>query len=67
MKMKIVTKRHGKEDPMNDVSILLRTINRLRNYALVPKGVYHFDTMEEADKWMIRQIASIHARRNSKT
>lgn len=67
MKMKVHTKRHGEEDPIRDAAILLHTINQLRNYALVPRGVYRFSSMEEADQWMTKQIANIHARQNSKT
>lgn len=67
MKMKIHTKRHGKEDTVQDAAILLKTINRLRNWALIPKGVYRFVSNQEADQWMIKQIASTHAHRSSKT
>ncbi|MBI4223908.1 MAG: hypothetical protein HY609_03160 [Deltaproteobacteria bacterium] len=67
MKMKTVTKRMGKEDPIRDAAILLKTINRLRNYDLIPKGVYHFSSFQEADQWMMQQIASTHAHRNLKT
>lgn len=65
--MKIITKRHGKVDTTRDAAILLRTINRLRGGALVPKGVYRFSSMMEADEWMMRQIARTHVRQNSKT
>lgn len=54
-------------DPVRDIAILQRTINRLRGGALVPRGVYRFTSHEEADEWMIRQIAATHARRSSKT
>lgn len=65
--MKIVTKRHGKEDPLKDAIILQKTLSRLQGRALIPKGVYRFDSLEEADEWMIRQIAATHARLNLKT
>lgn len=67
MKMKIVTKRFGKEDPIQDSRILQRTMNRLRGTALVPKGVYRFKTFEEADQWMTQMMAATHARLSLKT
>ena len=67
MTMKIITKRHGKPNPIKDAEILLKTINRLRKRALIPKGVYRFSSPEEADQWMMRQIVSTHARLKSKT
>jgi hypothetical protein len=54
-------------DNLRDVAILQRTLNRLRRRALVPKGVYRFARHEEADEWMIRQIASTHVRLGSRT
>ena len=65
--MKTVTKRHGKEDTLRDVAILQRTFNRLRKNKLIPKGVYHFDSMKEADQWLIQKIISTHEHQNSKT
>lgn len=67
MKMKTVTKRHGPENHIRDIGILLRTMNRLRNFALIPKGLYKFKTFTESNTWMTHQIASTHARLNSKT
>ena len=67
MKMKIFTKRFGKEDFIKDASILQRTINRLRKYALIPKGVYRFKSFEEADQWMTKTIADTHVLQKSKT
>ncbi|MBI1870853.1 MAG: hypothetical protein HYS07_06650 [Chlamydiae bacterium] len=64
--MKLITKRFGKVDFFRDVSILLRTINKLRKGALIPKGVYRFSSMEEADQWMIKAIVTTHVRLNSK-
>lgn len=66
MKMKVVTKRKGIEDPVEDSRILQRTLNRIRGNALVPAGVYRFRTFEEADQWMIKMIANTHVRRSSK-
>jgi hypothetical protein len=65
--MRRISRRPEGDDPLRDIAILQRTINRLRGGALVPKGVYRFATHEDADRWMIRQIAATHARRSSKT
>ncbi len=62
-----VSRRPEGEDPLRDIAILQRTINRLRGHDLVPRGVYRFATHEEADRWMIQQMAATHARRSSKT
>jgi hypothetical protein len=65
--IKRVSRRQEGEDVLRDISILQRTINRLRGGDLVPRGVYRFSTHEEADEWMMRQMAATHARRSSKT
>jgi hypothetical protein len=65
--MKVVSRRSPGEDPVRDIAILQRTLNRLRGPALVPRGVYRFATHEEADAWMTRQIVATHARLSSKT
>jgi hypothetical protein len=62
-----LSKRSPGGDPLRDAEILQRTMNRLRGGALVPKGVYRFERHEEADSWMMRQIAATHARQSSKT
>ena len=62
-----ISRRPRGEDVLGDVAILQRTLNRLRGGALVPKGLYRFARHEEADEWMIRQIASTHARLSSRT
>ena len=62
-----ISRRPPGSDSVRDAAILQRTLNRLRQGALVPKGVYRFVRHEEADEWMIRQIASTHARLSSKT
>ena len=41
--------------------------DRLRGGKLVPRGVYRFARHEEADQWMMRQIAASHAPPSSKT
>ena len=53
-------------DPIAQAAILQHTMIQLRGCGLVPKGVYRFRTHEEADEWMMRQIAATHARRSSK-
>jgi hypothetical protein len=50
-----------------ELRTLQRTMNRLRGRALVPRGLYRFRSHEEADRWMMREIASTHARQSSKT
>lgn len=65
--IKRISRRREGEDPLRDIAILQRTINRLRGGDLVPRGVYRFGTHEEADEWMMRQMAATHARRSSRT
>ena len=65
--MKVITKRKGVGDPIEDARILQRTLNQVRGNALVPKGVYRFKTFEEADQWMIKMIARTHVLRRSRT
>lgn len=60
-----IARRQRGENSLRDAAILQRTLNRLRKGALVPKGVYRFATHEEADEWMIRQVASTHERVNA--
>jgi hypothetical protein len=62
--IKRISRRFEGEDTLRDVAILQRTVNRLRGNALVPRGLYRFRSHEEADEWMIRQIARSHARLN---
>ena len=54
-------------DALRDSAILQRTLNALRENALVPRGVYRFASHEEADAWMTLQIAATHARLSSGT
>jgi hypothetical protein len=65
--IKRISRRSEGEDTLRDVAILQRTVNRLRGNALVPRGLYRFRSHEEADEWMMRQIARTHARLSSKT
>lgn len=66
LRIKRVSRRREGEDPLRDIAILQRTVNRLRGRALVPRGIFRFDTHEEAHEWMLRQMASTHERQNSK-
>ena len=54
-------------DIAGEIRALQGTLNRMRRWHLVPKGVYRFSGLEEADAWMTRQIAATHARLSSKT
>ncbi|MDO8518535.1 MAG: hypothetical protein Q7T11_00030 [Deltaproteobacteria bacterium] len=65
--MKVFTKRHGKPDKIEEARRLMTLVRRLRGDALVPKGVYRFKTMEEANQWMLQKMASTRAFLNSKT
>jgi len=67
MRVKRVAGRREQEDVLRDIDILQDTMNQLRGCGLIPKGVYRFQTHEEADEWMMRQIAANHARHASKT
>lgn len=62
-----VSRRPIGQDVIRDISILQRTINRLRGVGLVPRGVYRFGSHEEADAWMMQAMAFTHAHRRSKT
>jgi len=64
--IKIHTRRSGKQNPVADSEILQRTVNRLRGVGIAPRGVYRFASHEEAEQWLIRQMARIHAHRSSK-
>lgn len=63
---RILGRRQG-DNVLRDVEILQKTLNELRGCGLIPKGVYRFHSHEEADEWMIRQIAANHARHSSRT
>lgn len=67
--MKVITKRHGKQNPIDEGAGMLRVIRQIRQIrgeALIPKGVYRFKSMEEANRWMIHTMASTHVRLFSK-
>lgn len=67
LRIKRVSRRADGQDLVRDVTILQRTINRLRGQALVRRGVYRFRTHEEAEAWMTREMAATHSRQSSKT
>ncbi len=64
--LRTVSRRPPGEDALRDASILLRTVNRLRGTGIAPRGVYRFASHEEADTWMMRQMARSPARRSLK-
>lgn len=57
MKMKIITKRHGIQNPLEGARQLLTTIRRLRGHTLTIKGVFRFKTFQESNDWMTEQMA----------
>lgn len=65
--MKVITKRRGKEDPIAEGAAMLRLVRQLRGDALIPRGVYRFKSMEEADRWMIHKMANTRVHLFSKT
>ena len=67
LRIKNVPGRLDSDDVLRDIDILHRTMNDLRGCGLIPRGVYRFRTHEEADEWMMRQIAANHARHSSRT
>lgn len=54
------------ESVLVDIQILQRTVNRLRNYDLVPKGIFRFANFQEANEWMIQKIVENHVPHNLK-
>ena len=66
MSVKTFSRGTRTEDPLLDAWILQRTLNQLRGPDLIPRGVYRFATHDEADRWMIREIAATHARRSER-
>lgn len=65
IRVKRVAGRREQENVLRDIDILQDTMNQLRGCGLIPRGVYRFRTHEEADEWMMRQIAANHARHAS--
>jgi hypothetical protein len=58
-----LSRRPEGQDLLRDVAILQRTVNELRGGDLVPRGLYRFRTHEEAEVWMMQQMALTHSRR----
>jgi multidrug resistance efflux pump len=51
-----------------EIAALQRTLAAVRRTgALVPRGVYRFQSFEEADAWMTRMMARTRVNRNSRT
>ena len=64
---KVVGRRRMKVD-WEEAGRLLRTAAALRPVPdLVPRGVYRFQSFEEADAWMTRMMARTHVSRSSTT
>jgi hypothetical protein len=61
--LKVVGSRRTDVFSWDDIKQLTLTAEVLRGTPrLVPKGVYRFETFEEADRWMIEKMAFTHAR-----
>jgi len=65
--MKTVGRRSDNPEPVPDLAALLRTLGRLQGGALVPRGLYRFETHEEAQAWMERELIATLERRSSQT
>ncbi len=64
---KVVGRRKMRPSTLEDAEGLFCTAWALRGTnRLVPRGLYRFETFEEADRWMIQMMARTHARRPSK-
>jgi hypothetical protein len=66
-RVKVVSKRSGKADDVQDAEALQKLVNQLRGVGIAPRGVYRFETHEDASEWLIHQMAVLHARQSSKT
>ncbi len=65
--IKCVGRHADSPDPVRDAAILQRTLNRLRGGAVAWRGVFRFQTHEEADRWMTEALIRTHVRHTSKT
>jgi hypothetical protein len=66
--MRIVGTRLVDSDALADQGRLARTATLLRGTAwLVPRGVYRFDSFDEADAWMNEAILRTHEHLARKT
>jgi hypothetical protein len=67
-RVKVVGRRRQPRLDWEDVRRLLATAASLRPVPdLVPRGVYRFESFEEADTWLNQTIAATLARRRSAT
>jgi hypothetical protein len=58
----------GRRTTRSDLAALQRMLAAVRRTGtLVPRGVYRFQSFEEADAWMTRMLARTHVSRSSKT
>lgn len=64
---KVVGRRKERPSNLDEANQLLRTAWALRGTnRLIPRGLYRFETFEEANRWMIQAMAHTHALRPSK-
>ena len=54
---KTVGRRVSAATPIADAAALLTTLSRLMPRAVCPKGVWRFNSFEEADQWALNQAA----------
>ncbi len=64
--VKRLSRRREGQNVLLDIAILQRTMNRLRGKPLVPKGIYRFESHEDAEAWMMKQIVANHVPPSSK-
>jgi hypothetical protein len=58
----------GRRTTRSDLAALQRMLAAVRRTGtLVPRGVYRFQSFEEADAWMTRMLARTHVSRSSTT
>ena len=63
--MKTVGRRQTGGAGIQEQAAFVRTAAALRGTtALVPRGVYRFDSFDEAESWMNEMIRLTHARQN---
>jgi hypothetical protein len=66
--MKTVGRRRVADRGLAEAEVLQHTMRVLRpTEALVPRGLYRFRTIEEADAWMTREMVSTLVRQRSQT
>ena len=64
--LRTISRRPQGENALRDAAILLRTVNRLRGGGIACRVVYRFESHEEAEAWMMKQMARSPVRRSSK-